>query len=85
MKKRRTNRELAGRVIPAMRRGTALDIAQRAFSRGEQLLPSTRDEILATQMPAPVAPKDNPTFRGWTSDEKMAFYTDGTVPERYRK
>lgn len=69
---------------PLMRRGTALDIAQRAFSDGRKVSGVVRDDIIATQMPKSEPPTLRSTFAGWTAAEKMAFYHDGTVPERYR-
>lgn len=70
------------RVVPPMRRGTALDIAERSFRDGKQLSPALRDEILATQMVNPAA-KNEPIFAGWTTDEKIAFHERGIVPARY--
>lgn len=71
-------------VRPPMRRKTAIDIAQRAFNGRTRLHPTTRDEILDTQVAKPTEPTIHPTFAGWTTDELTAFYTTGTVPERYR-
>jgi hypothetical protein len=68
-----------------MRRGTALDIAQRAFAQARRLTGTLREEVVGTQMPPPPPPMDEPTFGGWTIDEKIAFYARGTIPERFKR
>lgn len=45
---------------------------------------SAEDQLVTTQTYKPQRFPDDAIFRGWTSDEKIAFYTDGRVPERYR-
>jgi hypothetical protein len=67
-----------------MQRGTALDIAQRFFARGKPLPSGLREEIIGTQMQPPPVPTCEATFVGWTTDEKIAFYARGVVPQRYR-
>lgn len=62
-----------------------MQIARRADRTGKPLSPILRDEIVGTQMPAPDPPKYDPTFDGWTLNEKIAFHEHGTVPERYRR
>lgn len=73
-----------GRPRPSMRRGTALEIAGRFFRSGDPMPHSTRDDILATQMPTPQPPAFDPTFAGWTVDERVAFYTTGMIPQRFK-
>jgi len=68
---------------PPMKRRSALDIAQRYFAQRRRLSGTIREEIIATQMPPPVATTES-TFAGWTNDEKRAFYESGTVPQRFR-
>ena len=84
MKKRRTRTPI-GRPRPPMKRKTALDIAGRFFRDRKPMAEALRDEIIATQMAAPERPGPEVIFSGWTTDEKLAFAADGTVPERYRK
>lgn len=46
------------------------------FVRGMQL------ELIERQIPPP--PKPETSFAGWTTDEKVAFYARGVVPQRFR-
>ena len=45
---------------------------------------AAEDQLVSTKAYKPQHYPDDSIFRGWTSDEKIAFYTDGTVPERYK-
>jgi hypothetical protein len=67
-----------------MRRSTAMKIAQSATARGKPLAPALLDEIITTQMAASVPPRHELVFVGWTTDEKIAFYERGLVPERFK-
>jgi hypothetical protein len=45
---------------------------------------AAEDQLVTTQAYKPQRFPDDGIFRGWTSDEKIAFYCEGTVPERYK-
>jgi hypothetical protein len=46
---------------------------------------AAEDQLVTTQTYKPQRFPDDEIFRGWTADEKIAFYHSGTVPQRYRK